>query len=234
MEERHLGVTRTARYFLLGTPAPVPAVRELWIVLHGYGQLAGKFLEEFRPLAAPHRLLVAPEALSRFYLHPPARSGHARSPVGASWMTREDRGAEIADYVAYLDALLAELHRALAPVPPMGTRGRVAADLAVHVLGFSQGTATASRWLALGAVRADRLVLWGGLVPDDLDLAGCWERLAVARPVYVTGEGDEYAGPAQVHAQAERLRRYGIRAETVVFPGGHHLDAAVLRRIAEG
>src|ERR1051325_10016453 len=54
--------------------------------------------------AAPRhgrRRLVAPEGLSRFYLS--ERATERR--VGASWMTREDRLAEIADYLGYLDAV---------------------------------------------------------------------------------------------------------------------------------
>ena len=40
MRPRHLTVSRTARYFTLG-PDGAP-VRELWIVLHGYAQLASR------------------------------------------------------------------------------------------------------------------------------------------------------------------------------------------------
>ncbi len=49
-------------------------------------------------------------------------------------MTKEDRENEIADYVDFLDAVFGEV------VTP-GAR--------VTVLGFSQGVATAARWLAL-------------------------------------------------------------------------------------
>ena len=41
-------VRRTARYYTLGPTHGFP--RELWIVCHGYGQLAGKFLRQFAPL----------------------------------------------------------------------------------------------------------------------------------------------------------------------------------------
>ena len=60
-----LPVTRTARVALLG-PA-TPAIRELWFVLHGYSQLAATFIEDFRAIDDGTRLIVAPEALSRFY-----------------------------------------------------------------------------------------------------------------------------------------------------------------------
>src|SRR5919107_1722168 len=59
-------VRRTARYYTLGPTHGFP--RELWVVVHGYGQLARRFIEWFAPLDDGTRLVIAPEALSRFYL----------------------------------------------------------------------------------------------------------------------------------------------------------------------
>ncbi|MCA1790257.1 MAG: hypothetical protein LC667_10475, partial [Thioalkalivibrio sp.] len=58
---------RTARYRVLGDPA---SAREVWFVLHGYRQMAGRFIRRFGPLpgAGRSRAVVAPEALSRFYI----------------------------------------------------------------------------------------------------------------------------------------------------------------------
>src|SRR6266704_6639708 len=95
LQEHHVSVTRTARYFTLGSSR---GVAEVWFACHGYGQLAGRFLEKLRVLDDGTRYLVAPEGLSRFYL---SESATARR-VGASWMTREDRLVEIEDYVRYL------------------------------------------------------------------------------------------------------------------------------------
>src|SRR3989454_9529410 len=96
LQEHHLSVTRTARYFTLGDPSG--GVAEVWFVCHGYGQLAGRFLRHFEPLADGTRLLVAPEALSRFYLEDmtvPAREREVRR----AWIPREDRLSGIDDYV---------------------------------------------------------------------------------------------------------------------------------------
>ena len=64
MVEHHLVVTRTARYFTVGGSdggaEDANELREMWIVCHGYGQLASRFLEPFVPLAAPWRRIVAP------------------------------------------------------------------------------------------------------------------------------------------------------------------------------
>src|SRR2546425_1041706 len=89
MQEHHLAVDKTARYYSLGEPGP--ATRQLWFVCHGYGQLAGRFLRHFEPLDDGSRVIIAPEGLSRFYLS----ESPAERRVGASWMTREDRLVEM-------------------------------------------------------------------------------------------------------------------------------------------
>src|SRR5207247_9831140 len=99
VHEHHLSVAKTARYFTLGERSG--GGRPVWFACHGYGQLAGRFLEKLRVLDDGTRYLVAPEGLSRFYLS----ESPTERRVGASWMTREDRLAEIADYVQYLDAV---------------------------------------------------------------------------------------------------------------------------------
>ncbi len=210
MREHHVSVSRTARYFTLGEP-----IREVWFVLHGYGQLAARFLKSFTLLDDGGRLVVAPEALSRFYMDPANRE-----KVGASWMTREDRLNEIADYVRYLDAVSGEV---------LGRLDRRA--VRVHVLGFSQGTATASRWATFGTPRVDRLVLWGGEVPPDLDLAAARERLASLDLVLVAGSRDELYTPKVLARDEERLRAAGIAYRVIRFEGGHEIDDAVLRQI---
>ena len=91
MRPRHLTVSRTARYFTLG-PDGAP-VSELWIVLHGYAQLASRFLRWFSPLDDGATVIAAPEALSRFYLETRLDGGHGPA-IGATWLTREDRAAE--------------------------------------------------------------------------------------------------------------------------------------------
>lgn len=212
MTEHHISVRRTARYFTLG-PAAATA-REVWIVLHGYGQLAARFLRAFAPLDDGARCIVAPEGLSRFY----AEAGR-NDKIGASWMTREDRLAEIDDYVRYLDALYVEV---------MG-----GAAVPVTVLGFSQGTATAARWLAQGNVRAGRLILWGGEVPPDLDLAAARQRWEKTDVTLVVGSEDPYITPKVLSRDEQRLREHGISFRVEGFEGGHEIVPDVLGRVAK-
>ena len=60
----YLRVPRTAR--LSWTGSDVRECTELWVLLHGYGQLADEMLEATAALCQSGRTLLAPEALSRF------------------------------------------------------------------------------------------------------------------------------------------------------------------------
>jgi predicted esterase len=213
--ERHLTVSRTARYFQLG--ALGERTRDLWIVAHGYGQLAARFLRVFDRVAGPESVVVAPEGLSRFYVD---RTGDDGAPkVGASWMTKEDRLHEIEDHVAYLDQLADTLIASIA-----GPRPRITA------LGFSQGVATIVRWLALGRSRADRIVLCGGTLPPELEPAH-YDMLGAAELTLVVGKQDQFATPQVVAREEGRLREHGVPFRTLWFEGGHEVGGEVIERL---
>jgi len=216
LQEHRVSVARTARYFTLGSPA---GAGEVWFVCHGYGQLAARFLEKLRVLDDGRRHLVAPEGLSRFYL----TESPTERRVGATWMTREDRLAEIDDYVRYLDAVYDDVF------------GRIdRARVTVHALGFSQGAATVSRWTAMGRSRIDRVILWGGEFPPDLDLTGAdvAGRLRAARLTLVYGRSDEYITPKVLARVTEQLGAHDIPYREIPFSGGHELNEAVLKELA--
>ena len=212
MPEFHLTVPRTARYFQLGDLTP--ATKTVWLVCHGYGQLAGYFIRHFAPLAGPGTVIIAPEGLSRFYLQ--GNGGR----VGASWMTREDRLTEIEDQVTYLNQLT---DTALTQCVP-GAR--------LVVLGFSQGTATVSRWLARTGRRPARLVLWAGTFPEDIAPAQATPLLSGLPLTLVVGTADEYINPDRLAAQRQLLEQLGGQPEVLTFSGGHTLNAAVLHQIS--
>lgn len=218
MHEHHITVPRTARYYTLGS-AGAPA--QVWFVLHGYAQLASRFLKQFTPIDDGSRLIVAPEALSRFYLEPGLHGPESR--VGATWMTREDRLSEINDYVAYLDALYVHIQRTLE---------RPAAD--VRVLGFSQGAATASRWVAMGRSRIERLYLWGGFLPPDLELQRYAPALRAASVTVVLGREDAHASPERRAELEATMRPHGVEPVMVEYDGGHRVHADTLRALASG
>ena len=220
--EHHLSVPRTARYYVIGQSGAESddGVRDLWIVCHGYGQLASAFVTPFEKIAAPWRRIVAPEALSRFYLDSSRKVGDPEPRIGATWMTREDREHEIADQVSYLDALLDRVR------PPNASSARL------RVLGFSQGVATVVRWLDRGRARADEIILWAGAFPPDVDVAKFAERIGRASVVLVVGTRDELTPWAGADVALGRLQSAGVAARLITFDGGHRLDHATLASIA--
>lgn len=216
MKEHHIEVVRTARYWTLG---PEDGAAEVWYGLHGYRQLGRRFLRRFQPIDDGGRLIVAPDALSRFYVSKESGRHGAESVVGGTWMTRDDRDAEIRDYVRYLDRLSEEV-------------GAVGDSVPVTVLGFSQGVATACRWVTLGEVRPTRLILWGDVTPPDLDLPRAADSFAGIDVVMVRGDGDRALSPRLVEEEADRLATAGIDYRMVRYDGGHDIDADTLQALA--
>ena len=217
MEEHRFPTIRSARYFRLGQPGA--GVTDLWIVCHGYGQLAREFLAGFEPIAAPGRLIAAPEALSRFYTGS-ADARHSAARVGASWMTREDREAEIADQIAYLDGIADQLLSQLPDRPR------------VRALGFSQGASAVCRWAVLGKTRPNELILWAGEIPAEFTDETLAERLRHVAVNVVAGSRDRLVPDALVRHQEARLRKAGLEPRVSRFDGGHRLDSGTLHKLS--
>jgi predicted esterase len=216
--EHHIAVRRTARYYTLGSATA--ETRDLWIACHGYGQLALPFLTSMAKVAAPGRLIVAPEGFSRFYVDRTSVTSDPPPKVGASWMTREDRDVEIADQVGYLESLHGEL------------RAHLRDDVRLRLLGFSQGVATVSRWVARGTVRPNDLILWAGSFPLEIDPEEFSQRVEGVAVKMVFGSRDQLTPIAAGDAQLARLTGAGIDAELISFEGGHRLDDATLLSLA--
>jgi predicted esterase len=136
--------------------------------------------------------------------------------VGATWMTREDREFEIQDYVRYLDAVVEDI----GPVP------------STTVLGFSQGVATAARWVVLGWVQPDRLILWGDYLPPDLDMELASSALEDTELVIIRGNEDPALDEESKMKEEERLQSAGITYQVLVYSGGHEIDPQPLSQLA--
>ena len=212
--EHHFPVTRSARYQQLGQPTA--RTRRVWFVVHGYGQLAAYFVRHFAFLTdgRDDTVVIAPEGLSRFYLQ--GNGGR----VGASWMTRDDRLAEIDDHVGFLNQLAAHV------------LGQVPAEVEITVLGFSQGTATIGRWLARAAFRPAHLILWAGGFPDDLPAETAARLLKHLRLSIVIGSADEFITIAQAQQQQQVLEQLGAKTGLFPFVGRHELNRTLLEQLA--
>ena len=93
-------------------------------------------------------------------------------------MTTEDRLNDIEDYIQFLDTLYEEVKQSLQNP-----------NVKIHVLGFSQGAATATRWVGNNVSGMDSLILWSGMFPPDLDLglkADAFKKFVIIRYVKET------------------------------------------------
>jgi len=212
MPSHEIQVCKTARYYTLGGSSE--KTRKVIFVLHGYGQLAEYFIQKFTHLASENTLVVAPEALSRFYLK--GFSGR----VGATWMTKESRDTEIVDYLNYLNQVLDTILIDLNPF-----------EVEIELLGFSQGCATAARWFEVQSDIFTRLILWAGYFSNGIAELVSPHHFTNKPLIYVYGKKDEFLTQINQEEYLESLKKSVPTIEIHSFEGGHQMNTEVLSQI---
>lgn len=207
-----LTVSKTAHFYTLGNLSG--QTRRFWIVCHGYGQLAKTFIRRFEVLNTDEDFVLAPEGLSRFYW------GGFTGNVVASWMTREDRLDEINDYCNYLQMLYDHY------LPQMPS------DVQIILLGFSQGCATQCRWIMKKLPHFHQLVLWAGLLPDDLDFTLQTDYFLSKKLYFVYGLQDEFLTEERLQWQLNFAKDQMLEFHVFPFEGGHEVDKKALQEFA--
>ena len=109
-------------------------------------------------------------------------------------------------------------------------------DPHLHLLGFSQGVATAARWLTHGRTRPVRAIFWGDFLPPDLDLAAAERSWADVEVILVRGDQDRtLQNDGLRDAEAARLQEVGHTVRRIEYAGGHDIDPDTLSGlVAEG
>ncbi len=189
--------------------------KEIWIVLHGYGQLVEFFIKKFQEFDSDDRLFIAPEGTNYQYLE-----GFA-GRVGANWMTSYERELAIANNHAYLDLLIGGLLSQFEKRPK------------INLLGFSQGAATGTRWATRWEGNLDRLILWAGGFAGDLVLEDARTKFLNTEVHLVLGDNDELIDPKSIEKQEELIRNLGKSVQRHSFSGGHSLDRESLKKIID-
>lgn len=207
-EQHRITIQKTAHYFTIGKASR--DIEDFWICCHGYGQLAEHFIRRFEALDDGKTFILAPEGLSRFYTEGLA------GKVGASWMTREDRLTEIADYCNYLQTLYDLYLVQLAP------------EVRVTFFGFSQGCATVTRFAMQHFPLFHRLILYAGMIPEDLDYSAAGDYWENKKLVAVYGNQDPFITAERLQWQKDFFKKQGLNFEEVVFEGGHEVKREVL------
>jgi predicted esterase len=209
--EHAMTVARHARVYALGKAGP--AIQDWYLCFHGYGQLAGQFIYKFTEVQRADRLFVVPEALSKFYLD------DRYDKIGASWMTREDRLGEIADYCQYLDQVY-EQWKALVP-----------AEARLHLIGFSQGCTTLTRWATKRQPECNSMLLWGGGFAEDVDYKAAAEYWGSKELMVIYGDSDPFLNEERLVHHRAFAEGQELAYKTHVFSGAHEIPRPVLREI---
>jgi predicted esterase len=216
MIEHELEFNFKARYYTLGSIKP--DTKGIWFVIHGYGQLAKYFIKKFQILESHKICVVAPEGLSRFYLENfEAGKGRNNDRVGATWMTKENRQADIHNYITFLNKLYQHI-----------LAGR---KLPTTILGFSQGAATASRWALGPQIDYQQLIIWSGVFPPDMDIASAHAKLKDKEVKFVYGNKDPFLTDARFVEMEEIRKQLKVEVSTSTFDGGHEIDESALLQL---
>lgn len=207
MNEHHIQVNRTARYYTLGNLNQ--STKKLWLVLHGFGQNAKDFIRNFSTLVDDETFIVAPEALNRFYLK--GSGGN----VGATWMTKEDRLNEISDYCNYIEDLVATFNLSSFN------------DVQFNALGFSQGASTITRWADKTKHPVNNLIVYAGEVGAELLPLSAESKLRSTKNFFVYGNRDEFFPIEVFEMMKEKYTEMNF--ENVLFDGTHEIKLDVVR-----
>ncbi|MEQ9403396.1 MAG: hypothetical protein RIM99_07425 [Cyclobacteriaceae bacterium] len=207
IDEKHLNVTISTPYYTLNDLTE--KTEHVWMVFHGYGQLAKFFLQKFQILDPEKNFIIAPQGLSKFYQN----GFYGR--VGASWMTKEDRLTEIDNQHSYIQSVLQE-----------------AGDLTNKKLiyfGFSQGTATMGRFAASSKIPFDKMIIWAGTFPPDIE-PHAFNYLSGSEEIrYFTSRKDPFFKEEMIENQNEVVKKtLGREPELTWYEGGHKVVPELL------
>lgn len=202
-KEKHIIIPKTARYYTMGEITD--NVNEVVFVLHGYAMLAQYFIKKFEPVVTINRIVVAPEGLSKFYWE--GMSGK----VVASWMTKEDRLNEIKDQTNFLDLVYNQITAGLGEKP------------SITLIGFSQGVATACRWLHHSKdLKVNKLILWAGGIPMEV-FEEPTSNIFTTETHFIYGDMDPYIKSEEVKQTIKKLNEKNFFMNVKIIEGKHDI-----------
>ena len=205
-----LVVNRTAHYSTFGSLSK--ETESIWIVAHGYGQLAKNMVERFDRLDPSKHFVIAVEGLNRFYWH-------SNNKPAACWMTSEDRYDEIEDFVGFLNSIYARYCR------------HVDYDkVKINLFGFSQGCATLWRWIHAVQPHFHRMINWAGWIPEDLSYHHMTAYLKEKHLSLHYGDSDHFITSESVKNITEVIDKNNLEVSISTFEGGHVIPKQELER----
>lgn len=210
IKENQLEVSIKAPYYTLNQLTN--STERIWVVFHGYGQLAKYFIKKFEILDPEKNFIVAPQGLSKYYLD----GFYGR--VGASWMTKEDRLTEIENQYRYIQSVLDEI-------------GEISNKQLVY-FGFSQGTATMGRFAAWAKKPFHKMIVWAGTFPPDIEPNEFNFLTGSEEIIYFTSREDPFFKEEMIENQNDIIFRTTAKTpELRWYEGGHTVVSELLPNI---
>lgn len=186
--------------------------KNVWIVFHGLGYLSKYFLRYFKELPEEENYIIAPQAPSKYYLDKQYRH------IGACWLTKENTKQETANILAYLDAVYAA--------------EKIPSHCRLFIFGYSQGVSIATRWVVHRQLKCDRMILYAGGLPKELqaDDFDFFDRHHTKVSTLI-GNLDEYINEERLKHENQRIDAlFKGKAEQIVYEGTHQMQKELLRR----
>jgi predicted esterase len=129
-------------------------------------------------------------------------------------MTKEARETDISDNLSWLEELKSQIDLKFG-------------NLEAYILGFSQGGATAARWMSKTKHEFKGICLWACVFPPDLEVSS--SPLSIPNKIFVIGSEDEFYDKKQ---QVELATYYKTNDYQVInYFGAHDIDSEVLKTI---
>ena len=214
MIKKSISIAKKARYFQLG--ASSKSISRIFIVLHGYAMLSEFFIQKFRNLDDGNTLIIAPEALNRFYID----ANYGR--VGASWMTKDERESDILENIEYLNSLIKIVYEEI------GHK-----NFKLNILGFSQGGATACRWIFSSQMKVDNLILWAGDIPKDTLLEKNKKKWNSFDTHLVMGKQDHLINDKMKAKFLSLILDYKLDYKLTEYEGDHRIFPDVMLKLVQ-
>lgn len=209
--QKTLDLTLTASYETYGTLSK--STETIIMAFHGYGQLAKYFIKKFDIVDTEKCYVIAPQGLSKFYLN-----NHTR--VGASWMTKEDRLLDLKNQLHYVQTVF-----------ETETKGVDWTKVRLIIFGFSQGTATASRWSKTNKIPFDTFIAYAGQIGYELMESDFDFMKSDAEVICFLGDNDQFYNGENVPKFEAAFKAVFPKGKFEMFEGKHEVLRDVLKKV---
>lgn len=208
MDKNLIDFSFRAPYYKLGEVGAKS--HNIWVIFHGYGQLVEDFVAHFKEIDLDENILIFPQGLSKFYLK------GVSNKIGTSWMTSHDRDLDISNYINYLNEIFD--HEIKAHLP----------RLKLHLLGFSQGGHTVSRWISQSKIKYKRLILWGTSLAYEIGKQEIESSFSSGLNEVIIGSNDRFIDQQKLTKVKKRYEKIGFKYSLQEYEGGHDIYPEIL------